>query len=334
MNTSRMPMSRTSARMRARALRAIALLGAGAMLAGCGSLFHTDDPAQRKALADVVDAVQFAVDEAGKDKVWLATQTEAEHWGAACKKSKEEASLSCVAMADRAQGLCKALCPSGGCDPAAENRCQKYLKGEDVAGLCPATLGSTDSRQPWCTAARDCTGKTVLRAAICANADTIQLPELAKAELTVAVERSAGGSAGVNLLIVSFGGGRSEVSSNAITVGLKPRVRSQDYGSVPLPEITPKTVSSEARALATQLSTLIREAVAATVKEYEPATPGKAARPPMLMSNLDITFSLVVDSNGSLGIKKAWDAPAGIEFSAAKGTKRSNSLTITYARPE
>jgi hypothetical protein len=160
------------------------------------------------------------------------------------------------------------------------------------------------------------------------------LPELAKAELTVAVERSTGASAGISILVVSFGGGRSEVSSNVMTVELKPRARSKDYGSVPLPDIPPKTISPEARALAAHLSGLIQEAVAASVKEYEPPTPGKAARPPMLMSGLEITFSLVVDSNGSLGIKKAWEAPAGIELSASKGTKRSNSLTITYARPQ
>lgn len=303
-------------------------------LSGCESLWRGEDPKQKKALADVVDAVQYAVDQAAADKAWLATKKELDHWTAACRAAKEGTSGACVVMQDEAAGLCRAACPSGRCDPGAEHRCQQYIKGEDVPGLCLANLPANDVRGRWCPAARTCAAKTQEQMRICSNIATLQLPALSKAELTLAVERKVEKSVELNVLLVSFGGGRSQASSNSVSMTLKPRVRDGDYGVVAMDPIPSKTVSAEAQKLASQLGELIREALAASVKEYEPGKPGIAARPPMLMSDLSITFTLVVDSNGSLGIKKAWDTPAGIEIGAGTSTKRSNSLTISYSRPE
>jgi hypothetical protein len=314
----------------ARAITAALLCGLLAWgVAGCGALTPAGDAGEEKQLADVVDAIQYAIDQAASEKVWLATEKEVAHWQAACTAARDSSSRACTVMSDRAIDLCKAICTSGNCDPASEMRCHKYARGEDVSGLC-----ADGSRAAWCSAARECSAQNTRRTQVCANLATVQLPQIDTAQLSVAVERSRNAAAGISVLVVSFGGGRTDVSSNVVNMTLKPRVRDADYGVVPMAPIPAKQVSPEARLLAAQMAGLIREAVTAAAKEYEPSNPQVAARPPMLMSDLQVTFSLVVDRNGSLGIKKAWEAPAGIELSAGLGTKRTNSLTITYTRPQ
>lgn len=308
----------------------------GISLAGCGSLWKHDDPSDQKKLAEVVDAIQYAIEQAAKSKAWGATEVEAKHWGESCKAASEAASVACVRMVDKAVPLCKLACPNGQCDPASQLQCQKYVMAEDFAGLCKDA--PTGAKGDWCTSALICTNASKSRAQICANAETIVMPELLKADLSLTVEQTKNVSAGINILIVSFGGGRSEVASNVVSMTLKPRARDVKYASDVLPLVPePKVVSEDAKALAAQLSDLITDAVAASVKEYGPGPGGVGAVParaPVLLSDLQVTFSLVVEKNGKLGIKKAWEAPAGIEFGAESGFKRANSLTITYARPK
>jgi hypothetical protein len=318
-----------------RAMRAYLFAVASTIvLIGCAGFWQAEDPKQKKALTDVVDAVQYAVDQAAADKTWLTTEKELDHWTKACRAAKEGSSGACVVMQDEAASLCRNACTSGKCDLFAEHRCQQYIKGEDVSGLCSASIPNNDVRGRWCSAARTCAVKIQEQMRICNSIATLQLPTLSKAELTLAIERQSEKSVGINMLIVSFGGGKSKVSSNSINMTLKPRIRAEDYGVIAMDPIPSKQVSPEAQVLAGQLGQLIREALAASVKEYETGKPGIAVRPPLLMSDLSVTFTLVLDSNGSLGIKKAWETPAGIEVGAGMSTKRSNSLTISYSRPE
>lgn len=307
----------------------------GILLSGCSTWPRNSEAEQKMALADIVDSVQYAVDIAASDKAWLATEQELKHWNLACKAAKSQASQACIVMADAAAPLCKALCLGGNCNPSEQQRCEQYVKGQQISGLC--VPGIDAQRSVWCAEAVNCAGKLVSSAEVCANADSLVLPELQKAELSLAVEKSQNLSANASLLIVSFGGNRTETSSNVINMTLRPRIRSTAYGSTSISVKIPKdrVISEQARLLSAQLSSLIRDAVAASVKEYDlgaGVTDKVIARAPMLMSELEITFSLVIDSNGTLGIKKAWGMPAGIELGGGKGQKRSNSITIYFSR--
>lgn len=315
--------------------RSILILLAFALLAGCSHFSDLYSPKEEKALADVVDAVQFALDMAAQDKVWEATTIESEHWTLACKKGNEASAEACYSMLEKAQPLCQSDCPNGNCNVVAQRRCEVYATGAGRSAMCSSLRKPGAAIAAWCQAADICVAAQRSAAGMCASAELVQLPELSHAELTLAVERNTTAGAGLNFLVVSFNKGRTETSSNSITMTLKPRNRSKLYGSVELPVNFPpeRVVSKEAQALAGQLASLIKDAVKASVKEYDPKPDGSAvvARAPMLLAELAVSFSLTVDNNGSIGIKKAWNG-IGAELGAGSSTKRANTLTIKYAR--
>jgi hypothetical protein len=311
------------------------LMLAFVFLAGCTNRGELRTAHEEKALADVVDAVQFAVDIAAKDKVWNATSKEADHWAQACEVASKTSADSCHGMIEKAQPMCQGDCPNGQCNLVAQRRCESYVSGAAFGVMCSQAKKTGVAVDTWCNAAEACISARTSAAGICASSELVRLPQLVEATLTLAVERTTSRDAGLNILIVSFNTGRSESSANSISMVLKPRTRSIDYGTVDLPMDFPpeRTVSKEAQALATQLSTLITDAVKASVKEYDMLPNGTTtvARAPMLMAELEVSFSLTVDSNGSLGIKKAWGG-IGAELGGEYGTKRVNTLSIRYAR--
>jgi len=305
------------------------------LLAGCGHWNQLSPPPDEKALVDVVDAVQFAVDMAAADKVWEATSKESEHWDLACKTANVASAESCHGMLEKAQPLCQSDCPNGHCNLLAQRRCEVLASGVGRSAMCSPLRKPGAAIAAWCQAADSCVDAQKTATRICASADLVQLPKLSHATLTLAVERTTTTAAGLNILVVSFNKSRSETSANSVSMTLKPRNRTRDYGSVELPDDFPpeRSVSPRAQALAAQLSTLIKQAVSASVKEYDPQPNGATivARAPMLLSDLEVSFSLTVDSNGSLGIKKAWDG-VGAELGGETGTKHANTLSIKYTR--
>jgi hypothetical protein len=306
------------------------------LLSACGHFGRSSGTTTIKAdLQDVVDAVQFAVDAAAKENAWKATEQEQEHWGTACKAAKAEAAKSCTAMVDDADALCKARCPSGTCNPVQQQICTGLATGKNTSALCPKDAATS----PWCRNAMACNEKTQTAAQVCKSADTLTMPELKHAVLNVAVERSSGGTAAVNLLVVSFGGSHTQTAANSVELTLKPRVRDRAYGSAILPDDILKKLpavpgervtSAKAVNLAGDLKQTIVDAVNSTVREY---TSGKTEKPPMSLANLEIEFSLTVDDSGKLGLKQAWAGPLSLELGGGAGIKRINTLKIVYARP-
>lgn len=304
------------------------------LLAGCDHLERKTDPRQEKDLAEVVEALQYAIETAATSKVWKATELEGKHWAEACKDAKVKAANACFAMLGKAVPLCQQVCAGANCNPAGQRQCERLIKGEGVEQSCAEPL--SPSQGDWCAAARGCNSANQSAAPMCENAGSVVMPELVKADVTLSVERKNDVSGAVNLLVVSFGGSRSAVATNELAMVLKPRVRDTAYGSgniSPLPES--KAPSQRAKALAADIAKVITDAVAASVAEYETGTPSVAKRSPMLVSDLEVTFSLTVDSGGNLGIKKSWEIPAaGVELGVGRSIKRANSITVTYARPK
>jgi len=317
----------TRLRVSAAALLATALLG------GCEHMQRPGGAHQEMPLDDIVEALQYSIDTAAKDKAWEATAGENKHWNEACAIERKSVAAACFAMFNKAVPLCQKACSGANCNPTGQRQCERLIKGESVDQLCPSSVAGAQAE--WCIAARSCNETTKTSAQICENAETIVMPELEKAEVTLAVERKAEAAGSINILIVSFGGGRSESASNVVTMTLKPRVREVKYEST---EITPmpdaKAVSPRVRALADGLAKSIIDAVASSVKEYEGTAKGVPKRGPVHISDLEVSFSLTVENNGTLGIKKAWSMPAGIDLSGGRSSKRANTLTVTYARPK
>jgi hypothetical protein len=308
----------------------LSLLLVAVAVSGCCLLSPRDDTTVQKSLVDVVDAIQLAVDIAAKDDVWKATDEEQKHWGAACSKSKEVAAVSCGGMLVRADALCQGLCQRGGCGYAFEQRCKALADGQGSESLCAAGSGGDGQ---WCKFATPCARDRAEVTRTCDAAASIAVPSLKQAVLSVAVERSKEASAGVDILVVSFGASQSRAATNTIEMTLKPRVRDSKYGVAVLP-MMPKVrdVSPAAKALAEDLTKLIVNSVQAAVKEYDEQ--GKA-RAPTAMAELTIEFSLVIDQSGKLGLKKTWEAASvGIDLGAKSGLKSTNTLKIQYARAE
>lgn len=317
-----------------RQVRALAgSLVVAVLLAGCGHLERGSDPRQEKDLEEVVEALQYAIETAAASNVWKATEQEGKHWTEACADAKTKAANACFAMFTKAIPLCQQVCVGPNCSQTGQRQCEWLMKGESVDQLCSGTL--SPAKSDWCAAARGCNGANKVATPMCENAASIVMPELVKADVTLSVERKKDISGSVNLLIVTFGGERSEVATNELAMTLKPRVRDAAYGSTAITAMPGvKATSERAKSLAADLAKVITDAVAASVKEYEPGTPGVAKRGPVLVSDLEVTFSLTVDTGGKLGIKKAWETPAGIELGGGRSTKRANSVTVTYARPK
>lgn len=309
------------------------VLLASALLSGCEHMQRPAGAHQEMPLDDVVEALQYAIETAAKDKAWEATAAENKHWGEACLIQKKNVAAACFAMFNKAVPLCQQACSGANCSPAGLRQCERLIKGESVDQLCPSSVAGAQAE--WCAVARGCNESTKTSAQICENAETIVMPELEKAEVTLSVERKTEAAGSINILIVSFGGGRSELANNTVTMTLKPRVRDVKYDSTqisPMPDA--KAVSPRIRALADEIAKSITTAVAASVKEYEGTAKGIPRRGPVHVSDLEVSFSLTVEGNGTLGIKKAWSVPAGIELSGGRSSKRVNTLTVTYARPK
>src|SRR5882672_3626370 len=81
-------------RLSPRSLVGTMAVSSAILLAGCCN-FGGNTTTTQKALADVVDAVQFAIDEAANDTAWSATEAELKHWSAACEDVRTKAASSC-----------------------------------------------------------------------------------------------------------------------------------------------------------------------------------------------------------------------------------------------
>jgi hypothetical protein len=310
--------------IRARAACVACLL----VLIGC---INTPKPTVQRSLVDVVDALQFAVEEVGRDGVWKASEQEQAHWNEACKQARETASRNCVLMLAEADKVCRSLCASGSCGFPSQELCRKAAAGEDRVGLCAGPFKGS----PWCGAAMTCAVQTQARDSTCQAAASISSPQLKEATVTLATEEASETNAKVKLMVVAFGGGAGRTATNAVKLQLLPRVRSKDYNSDVLPKVPgEKVMSPEAQAFAAELKALLASAVAAVVKEDD-ATTGVVARPPMALGAFDIEVALTLTSSGKLGIEKAWSTPAaGVELGTSASAKTSNVLKVSFARKQ
>lgn len=308
---------------------AVAIL---AMLAtGCMHNQVRGDTIQQ-SLENVVDIVQLAVDKAAQENPWKATEEERAHWAAACKKEKASVTSSCKLVLDASFDQCEEWCgKQGSCSFANQQRCRVLLEAKDYSAYC----GAKPVNAALCQYATSCTASRTDAATACKAAESISVPGLKHSVLTLVVERATKASAGVNIIVVSFGASSSEVATNTVQMTLKPRVRDAKYGSVepPMPPMREARNAIQKHVdIADELAKLITDAVKATVKEMEG---GKTVRPPMAMAGLEIEFSLVSDREGNIGIKKAWELPvAGIDLGAKSGEKSTNKLKLVYGREE
>lgn len=294
------------------------------LFSGC-AVFEKYD---QRPLGEVVDAVQYAVEELARDNVWKATQQEQAHWAQACKNASDDSSKKCVRSLLEADKFCRQLCPAGNCGAAHGEICRKMSVGEDRVGLCDSE--AKDSA--WCKVAEACTIAVGERSRTCSAAASISYPQLTQAQVTLAIEQTQEAGVSANLMVVSFGTSNSRISANTKTIRLLPRVRDLPYGSGPLPPMPPdKQTSERTIAFARELKSLLKEAVASVVRESEA---GSIARPPMALDGIDLEVSLVLKRDGTLGIEKAWPTSVlGIKLGGGAGETRSNVLRISYARP-
>ncbi len=308
----------------------VAIAGCVMLLMGC--INFPNDTTQR-SLVDVVDAIQYAVEEISRDEVWEATAAEQRHWNQACELVRKSASESCVAMLFEADKACRTHCAGGSCGLASQELCRKLVTGDDRVALCAGPL----KNQAWCASAATCADHSRNRNRICEAAASISHPELKEAVVTLATEEAVQASAKVKVMVVAFGGGRGKASTNAVKLQLLPRVRSKDYASDGLPPLdrlpampSDRVISQEARAFASELKVLLASAVSAAVREQEG---GSIARPPMALGAFDVEVALTVTRDGKLGIEKAWTTPvAGIDLGTSASAKTINSLKVSFAR--
>lgn len=312
-----------------------ALLG---MLTACCSLGARDAERTTADVQLVHDAVQFAIDEAQKSGVWNNTSAEYRHWNAACTRLKQVSDGSCAAAFNASETMCSALCKDGICSPHAKQICQVAAEGKTSALACATPGAPGTARRGWCDAAETCTSDLRSTTNACAALKAIVLPRPKSATLTLAVEEKRVGEAGIELVVVSAGGGVSSANTHTVTLLLEPRDRSTSYGIADLPPMPQaRSLSPKAREMASELSALIANAVRATAVDYAVAVDGQVGpRPPLALSQLKVAFELVIDKNGKLGLAKEWPTPTSVSASAqlAAALKRSNRLEIVYAREE
>jgi hypothetical protein len=318
---------------------AVTILALGACANGNNNLAA---PTDKPSLDTVVDAVQYAVDTAAKElegsKVWAATEAEIEHWTKACNAQKTIVERQCEAVLTSAEYLCAASCPSGQCSAAKAERCRRYVASEDRDVTCFLENGTENTtlnadKQAWCKATMECKAAKKTASGPCNALGAIAVPELKKATLNAAVEWTSDKSGKIELFFISLGGERKTTTANNVEIELLPRVRDEVYGlSGGTPPPAKREVSPASIELAGDLSTIIVDAVKSTVREYKPdgITP---ARAPMAIGTLEVGFSLTIDKSGKLGLEKEL-GPVSLELGGGAGQKRSNSLTIVYARPE
>lgn len=286
---------------------------------------------EQRSLSDVVDALQFAVDDiAAKKDLWKGSEQEFSHWAGACKAARQQASQACTAMLSQADVVCRAACSSGSCGAAHQEICRKLSVGEDRGGLCTGAFKGS----AWCPLADACASAADDRDRLCGSAKSTAVPKLKQATVSLATEEANESSGTVKLLVVAFGGGAGRTATNAITLTLLPRVREADYGSVPLPGLDrpeAKVLSPAAAALAQDIRALLLSAIQSVATDYD-QTGGKAVRPPMATAGIDIELALTLTSKGTIGIEKAWTLPAGIELSNTASSKSANTLKLSFAR--
>lgn len=310
------------------------------LIAACCSVGSGDNTKITADLRTVHDAVQFAIDEAQRTGIWDKTSTEQIHWQAACKQLKASAETSCATASRAAEAMCTESCPTGACSPYMRKVCEGALEGAPSDAFCAAG-NLTGKRASWCNVASSCKSDQERAGKACAALKSVLLPRPKSATLTLSVEESRGANGSVTLLVVSFGGGSTTTTSHTITSVLTPRPRDKDYGGAPLPPL-PKAsdVSPQAREMASDLAALIANAVQAANSNYAPPDlPASAAaigaRPPLALNELKVEFSLTLDKNGKLGLKKEWTSgPFGISGEASNTVKRSNKLEIVYSKSD
>lgn len=300
----------------------------------------------RKPLQDVVDALSFAIDEAAKEieneKLWQASKAELAHWTEACAVAEDVSANSCSVMQNEASVLCRSACPSGACNIIEENYCKGLSEGVDIKGQCKA---GGAPKATWCDASSQCMTATAEAQRVCSVAKSFKIPVLKQATANLNIERSVGGSAGINVLFLSINGGATHTTGSTIVENFRPRIREREYGAVGLPALpATKNVSTEAKNMAKTLTSLIVEAVRASVKEYEGVTPAPAnlgatpppplgAKPPLMIDSIDINFLLAIDESGGLNIKADLPSiPVGIAVGAEAAFKSTNALRILYAQ--
>lgn len=306
------------------------------VLAGCCQMTKPDGPVVSKSLADVVDAIQYAVDGAANDPAWDASKAEFDHWTQACKALQLQDQKECALNLGQAEQICKTVCGSVSCGQAPSAQCQQFHDPKNKDLLCPGD--GTQKRQAWCASAMACNQDATKATELCNNAKQVKPPKLASAELSVAVTDTAQASTNIGVLFVAFGGTYSKATTNTVVLDFVPRVRSTDYGIVGLPDLPgQQQISDDTKKLAGNLRELIVSAIRSASREYLDSKVNDKLptlqRPPLAVSKLEIDFQLVLDDNNQLGIKKTWKSPFSLGLSGGEEFKTTNTLKIIYSPP-
>ena len=308
-------------------------------VASCCSVGSGEGTKVTADLQTVHDAVQYAIDEAQKTGIWDKASKEQDHWQDACKKLTSSAENSCAAASHAAEDMCTDACRSGTCSPYMRKVCESAVDGTPSDTVCKGA-GVTGKRLSWCNAADICKSSQESAGKACSALKAVMLPRPKSATLTLSVEETRGATGSITLVVVSLGGGKTTTTSHTVTSVLKPRPRNKDYGAADLPPLPQATVvSNEAKEMASDLADIIASAVRASNSSYAPpetaGATGIGIRPPLALSELKVEFSLTLDKNGKLGLKKEWPSgPFGISAEASNELKRSNKLEILYSKSD
>lgn len=300
----------------------------GVLASGCSSQ-RVSSAGLERPLPEVVDALQYAIEDVDRANLWAGTAVEQKHWLNACSAARETASKDCTQMLLVAGSICQRSCRGRTCNYADNEICRRFSVGEDRVALCGSTFRNTE----WCNAAQACNTKTNLRDSVCGAAASLTPPRLDHASVVLAVERAGKLGASINALVVVFEAGGSHTASNTISLELGPRIRSIDYGSDTLPPIPdPKTVSPEAIKLSSEIKALLTDAITAVIRDNQPASDGSTAAvtPPMNLKNFEVELALTLESSGKLGIKKTFLEPVSVGVDAGVESKKSNTIKIVF----
>lgn len=284
-------------------------------------------------LATIVEAVQYAIDQAADDTAWNATKAERDHWAASCKSNSDDSAKACGDMRNASRVLCDAACDSGVCSPIEKFYCEVLANGKAHPELCGST-NNGEAIQTWCTKADECLEKRKEAKRVCDAAKAISFPELQKADLSLKVEETKKQGTDISIFIVEFGSSRTSSSASTVSLEMKPRVRSEEYPGVDPLTQEDRKISEQAKELGSNLAELIKSAVRAGTLEIADDS-GNVVRPPLALSGFKIELALSITDDGKLSVGKEWDSvPASISIGGEGKSSLANTLTITYARSE
>ena len=306
------------------------------LLVACCSIGNKPNNEVTYDLEKVVEAVQYAVDQASTHQAWETSEKELAHWTEFCKSQTVKAAEKCALAREASKPLCNSSCSSSKCSPADKLFCESLLSGDARHELCSSRGDTSSENKDWCNKITDCIAEKSTAEQACSAVKTLTLPKLKKATLSLKIENGGKVGGNINVIVVKFGGESKTSSASTVTLEFMPRIREKAYGSIGPLNVNNRQPSDAAKKLSGDLSDLIVSALIAGTQEIVKSSGNnEMVRPPMSMSAMKIEMALSVTSNGELTIGKEWDTiPASFEVGGGLSHGLTNSLTLEYARPE